>query len=167
MTDAAPANAPKAKLKAAAIEAPKFPTPTSTCRSSTSGLEVPPAFRELAEKGVSQAKEQYEKMKSAAEEATGVMEDTYASASKGAAVYGQKVIDNARTNSNAAFDLFGALLSAKSYAEVVELSTGDARKQFETLTEQAKELNAVAQQAGTETFEPIKDSFTSVLKKAA
>ncbi len=137
---------------------PKFDVPA---------FEVPPAFRELAEKGVSQAKEQYEKMKSAAEEATGVMEDTYATASKGAAEYGQKVIDNARTNSNAAFDLFGALLSAKSYAEVVELSTGYARKQFETLTEQAKELNAVAQKAGTETFEPIKDSFTSVLKKAA
>ncbi len=116
---------------------------------------------------MSQAKEQYEKMKSVAEEATGVMEDTYATASKGAAEYGQKVVDNARTNSNAAFDLFGALLSAKSYAEVVELSTGYARKQFETLTEQAKELNAVAQKAGTETFEPIKDSFTSVLKKAA
>ncbi len=168
MTDAAPANAPKAKLKAAAIEAPKFPTPSFDMpKFDVPAFEVPPAFRELAEKGVSQAKEQYEKMKSAAEEATGVMEDTYASASKGAAVYGQKVIDNARANSNAAFDLFGALLSAKSYAEVVELSTGYARKQFETLTEQAKELNAVAQKAGTETFEPIKDSFTSVLKKAA
>jgi phasin len=155
MTDAAPANAPKAKLKAAAVEATKFPTPSFDM----------PKFD--AEKGVSQAKEQYEKMKSVAEEATGVMEDTYASASKGAAEYGQKIIDNARTNSNAAFDLFGALLSAKSYAEVVELSTGFARKQFETLTEQAKELSAVAQKAGTETFEPIKDSFTSVLKKAA
>ena len=169
MADVAPVNAPKAKPKAA-IEAPKFPTATPSFdmpKFDIPSFEVPPAFREFAEKGVSQAKEQYEKMKSVAEEATGVMEDTYASASKGAAEYGQKVIDNARTNSNAAFDLFGALLSAKSYAEVVELSTGFARKQFETLTEQAKELNAVAQKAGTETFEPIKDSFASVVKKAA
>ena len=168
MIDAAHVNAPKAKPKAAAIETPKFPTPSFDMpKFDVPAFEVPPAFREIAEKGVSQAKEQYEKMKSAAEEATGVMEDTYASASKGATEYGQNMIDNARTNSNAAFDLFGALLSAKSYAEVVELSTGYARKQFETLTEQAKELNAVAQKAGTETFEPIKDSFTSVLKKAA
>ena len=169
MADVAPVNAPKAKPKAA-IEAPKFPTQTPSFdmpKFDIPSFEVPPAFREFAEKGVSQAKEQYEKMKSVAEEATGVMEDTYASASKGAAVYGQKVIDNARANSNAAFDLFGSLLSAKSYAEVVELSTGFARKQFETLTEQAKELGAVAQKAGTESFEPIKDSFTSVLKKAA
>ena len=169
MTETAQVNAPKAKLKAA-IETPKFQTATPSFdmpKFDIPSFEVPPAFREFAEKGVSQAKEQYEKMKSVAEEATGVMEDTYASASKGAAEYGQKVIDNARTNSNAAFDLFGALLSAKSYAEAVELSTGYARKQFETLTEQAKELSAVAQKAGTETFEPIKDSFTSVLKKAA
>ena len=169
MADVAPVNAPKAKPKAA-IETPKFSTPTPSFdmpKFDIPSFEVPPAFREFAEKGVSQAKEQYEKMKSVAEEATGVMEDTYASASKGAAEYGQKVIDNARANSNAAFDLFGALLSAKSYAEAVELSTGYARKQFETLTEQAKELSAVAQKAGTETFEPIKDSFTSVLKKAA
>jgi phasin len=168
MTDATPANAPKAKLKAAASEAQKFPTPSFDMpKFDVPSFEVPPAFRELAEKGVSQAKEQYEKMRSVAEEATGVMEDTYAKASKGAAEYSQKMIDNARANSNAAFDLFGALLSAKSYAEVVELSTGFARKQFETLTEQAKELTAVAQKAGTETFEPIKDSVTSVLKKAA
>jgi phasin len=168
MTDAAPANTPKAKQKAAAGEASKFPTPSFDMpKFDVPSFEVPPAFRELAEKGVSQAKEQYEKMKSVAEEATGVMEDTYANASKGAAEYGQKLIDNARANSNAAFDLFGSLLSAKSYAEVVELSTGFARKQFETLTEQTKELSAVAQKAGTETFEPIKDSFTSVLKKAA
>ena len=168
MTDAAPMNTPKAKPKAAASEAPKFATPSFDMpKFDVPSFEVPPAFRELAEKGVSQAKEQYEKMKSAAEEATGVMEDSYANASKGAAEYGQKLIANARANSNSAFDLFGALLSAKSYAEVVELSTGYARKQFETLTEQAKDLTAVAQKAGTETFEPIKDSFTSVLKKAA
>ena len=169
MADIAPVNTPKAKPKAA-VEAPKFPTSTPSFdmpKFDVPSFEVPPAFREFAEKGVSQAKEQYEKMKSVAEEATGVLEDTYASASKGAAEYGQKVIDNARANSNAAFDLFGALLTAKSYAEVVELSTGYARKQFETLTEQAKELSAVAQKTGTETFEPIKDSFTSVLQKAA
>jgi hypothetical protein len=58
-------------------------------------------------------------------------------------------------------------MSAKSYAEVVELSTGYARQQFETLAAQAKELNAVAQKAGTETFEPIKEGFSAAVKKAA
>jgi len=39
-------------------------------------MEVPAAFREFAEKSVSQAKDTYERMKSAAEEATDVLEGT-------------------------------------------------------------------------------------------
>ena len=44
---------------------------------------MPTAFREIAEKGISMAKENYEKMKGAAEEATDVLEETYGTASKG------------------------------------------------------------------------------------
>src|SRR5690242_17859063 len=54
------------------------------------GVEAPAAFRDMAEKSLSQAKDNYEKMRSAAEEATGVLENTYATASKGAADYALK-----------------------------------------------------------------------------
>ena len=37
-------------------------------------FEMPSAFREMAEKGISMAKENYDKMKSTAEEATDVLE---------------------------------------------------------------------------------------------
>src|SRR6185503_19600494 len=117
-------NAPKAKAKNPSVETPKFETPKFAMpKFDIPNVEVPPAFREFAEKGLTQAKENYEKMKSAAEEATSVLEETYANASKGAADYGLKVVENARINSNAAFDLYGALLGAKTFAEVVELST--------------------------------------------
>ena len=49
-------------------------------------MEISAAFREFAEKGVSQAKEHDEKMKTAAEEANGLLEDTYTTVSKGATV---------------------------------------------------------------------------------
>ncbi|HVV79426.1 MAG TPA: phasin [Pseudolabrys sp.] len=140
------------------FEAPKFDIPT---------FEVPAVFREFAEKGLAQAKENYEKVKTLAEDTTDAIEDSYTNASKGASEYGLKLIANARANTNSAFDLLGSLMSAKSYAEVVELSTGYARQQFETLAAQAKELNAVAQKAGTETFEPIKEGFSAAVKKAA
>lgn len=170
MAEAAAAT-PKAKPKTPVPELPKIEAPKFTMfempKFEMPSMEVPPAFREFAEKGIAQAKENYEKMKSAAEEATGVMEDTYAKASKGAAEYGTKVIESARTNSNAAFDLMGSLLTAKTFAEVVELSTGYMRKQFDTLTEQAKELSETAQKCGTEAFEPIKGSVTAAMKKAA
>jgi phasin len=158
MTDTSTAS-PKNKAK----EAPKFETP----KFEIPTIEAPAVFREFAEKGLAQAKQNYEKMKTVAEDATDAIETSYSNASKGASEYGLAVIANARTNTNAAFDLLGALMGAKSYAEVVELSSGYVRQQFETLTAQAKELNAVAQKAGTETFQPIKDGFTSAAKKAA
>ena len=130
-------------------------------------IEVPAAFREFAEKGIAQAKENYEKVKSAAEQATDVLEDTYSTASKGCASYGLKLIETTRANSDAAFDLMCELMSAKSYSEVVELSSAYMRKQFDTMAAQAKELSEHAQKIATETAEPIKESISSTFNKAA
>ena len=74
-------------------------------------------FRELAEKSVSQAKETYEKLKSAAEEATDVLEETYATATKGASDYSLKMIEAARENTNAAFDFAAEIMTVKSLSE--------------------------------------------------
>jgi phasin len=145
------------------FDMPKFDMP----KFEMPKFEMPTAFREFAEKGVATAKENYAKMKTAAEEATDVMEETYSTASKGCSGYGAKVIDAARANSNAAFDLYGELLTAKSYAEVVELTTAYMRAQYETVTAQAKELAEEAQKVASETAEPIKESFTSAISKAA
>jgi len=148
---------------------------TSSQRSKTQmppfsafpGAEAPAAFRDIAEKSLSHAKDSYERMRSAAEEATGVLENTYATASKGAADYSLKVIELARENTNAAFDFAAELLGAKTFSEVVELSTAHARKQFETFTEQGKELAALAQKVATEAAEPIKEGVTKAVKKAS
>jgi phasin len=159
-----PKSKPKAVASSAsAFEMPKFEMP----KFEIPKMEVPAAFREIAEKGVAQAKENYDKMKSAAEEATQTLESTYATASKGCSDYGLKVIETARANSNAAFDTFGEMLAAKSFAEVVELYTGYMREQFDTMTAQAKELTDHAQKVATETAEPIKESITSAFSKAA
>jgi phasin len=161
---------PKSKAKpapvaspATAFEFPKFEIPNFEMPK----MEVPAAFREFAEKGASQAKETYEKMKAAAEEATDVLEDTYATAAKGAADYGQKLIEATRVNTNAAFDFYTELMSVKSYSDVIELSTAHARKQFEAVTAQTKDLAALAQKMATETAEPIKDSVTKAFSKVA
>ena len=159
---------PKSKPKAVASSAPAFEMPKFEMpKFEMPKMEVPAAFREFAEKGVTQAKENYEKMKSAAEEATEMLEETYSRASKGCAGYGLKLIETARANSNATYDLFGELLTAKSYAEVVELTTAFMRAQFDTVSAQAKELADHAQKVATETVEPIKEGFSSALSKAA
>ena len=130
--------APKVKSTkppAVAFEMPKFEMP----KFDIPNVEMPAAFREFAERGVAQAKDTYEKMKAAAEEATDVLETTYSTATKGASDYGLKVIEAARVNSNAAFDFAGELMAAKTLSEMVELSSTHARKQFEALTQQSKE----------------------------
>ena len=165
MTEATTA---KGKAKAAApapiipmFEMPKFEIP----KFDLPKVEVPAAFREIAEKSVSQAKETYEKMKSAAEEATDMLEDTYATATKGASDYGLKMIEVARENTNAAFDFSTQLMTVKSLSEMVELSTAHSRKQFEAWTAQSKELVAIAQKAATDSIEPVKESFGKAFKK--
>ena len=85
------------KFEMPKFEMPKFEMPKFEIPS----MEVPPAFREAAEKGIAQAKDNYEKIKSATEQATDVLEETYATASKGYSGYGLKVIETARANSNA------------------------------------------------------------------
>jgi phasin len=154
----------KAKPKATTVyEMPQFEMP----KFEMPKMEVPAAFRELAEKSLGQAKESYEKMKSMAEDATDVFEETYNTACKGYTGYGLKMIETARANSDAAFDLMTDLMGAKSYSEVVEMTSGYMRKQFDTLTAQAKELSEQAQKVATDTAEPIKASFNNALKKAA
>src|SRR5438093_13067395 len=155
MTEAIETTPSKSKSKAAspaAFDMPKFEFPNFEMPK----MEIPAAFREIAEKSVSQAKETYEKMKTAAEEATDVLEDTYATATKGVSDYGLKVIEAARENTNAAFDFATRLMTVKSISEVVELSTAHSRKQYDAVSTQTKELAAIAQKVATETAEPIK-----------
>jgi phasin len=168
-TTASATQTPKSKSKAIAsvstpaFEMPKFEMP----KFEMPKIEIPTVFRELAEKGVAQAKENYEKAKSVAEKATDVLEDTYSTASKGCASYGLKVIETTRANSDATFDLLSELMTAKSYSEMVELYSAYLRKQFDALVTQAKELSEHAQKVATETAEPIKESLNAAFNKAA
>jgi len=159
------ATAPKVKTTrpaTGAFEMPKFEMP----KFDIPKVEMPAAFREFAERGVAQAKDTYEKMKAAAEEATDVLETTYSTATKGASDYGLKVIEAARANTNATLDFAGELITAKSLSEVVELTSAHARKQFEALTQQGKELGALAQKVATETAEPIKSGMSKAFGQA-
>jgi phasin len=160
-----------AKLKskpAGVVDLPKFEIPRFEIpKFEMPKMEVPAAFREFAEKSVTQCKDSWEKMKAATEEATDVIEGSYATATKGCADYGLKVIEAARANTNANFDYASKLLGVKSLSEVVELSTAHLRSQFEALTAQTKELTALAQKVTAETTEPLKESVTSAFKKVA
>lgn len=155
---------PEAEMTPApgAFEAPKFEIPNFEMPN----IDMPAAFREFAEKGTAQAKEAYEKMKAAAEESTAVLEQTYATSAKGVTAYNLKLIECARANTNAAFDFAGAFISAKSLSEAIELSSAHARKQFDAMAEQGRELTALAQKTAADVAEPIKAGVGNAFSKA-
>ena len=72
-----------------------------------------------------------------------------------------------RGNSNSAFDFARQLLGVKSPSEFLEFSAAHARKQFETFTEQAQHLMALAQKVTTDAVRPLQAGLTSAFSKAA
>lgn len=127
-------------------------------------FQVPEQVRAFAEKGVSQARDGYQKFKEAAESNNGVFEAAYTSATKGANDLTAKLIDIAKTNTESAFDFAQSLIGVKSLPEAFELVNTHARKQFEVLTAQSKDLAEFGQKVAADTVEPIKAGAAKAFK---
>jgi phasin len=93
--------------------------------------------------------------------------NSYSTAVKGLQDYNNKAIEFAHANTNAAFDFVQKLSGVKSPSAFLELSTKHARKQLETLTEQTKQLAALAQKATLATAEPLKTGVAEAFNHAA
>ncbi|MBN8919342.1 MAG: phasin [Rhizobiales bacterium] len=130
-------------------------------------FEVPAGYRELAEKNIAQAKQNYERVKAVAEETSELVETTCANAIRGVAEYNLKLVEAARANINAHFDFARDLLTVKSPSEAVELSSTHARKQFDAISAQGKELASLAQKVSTDAAEPMKTGFNRALRVVA
>jgi phasin len=161
MNEAAATKAKTGNPAAASAEQPKYEMP------KYGSMEMPAAFRDMADRGVAHAKDAYAKAKAATDDATNLFQQTYTAAAKSATDYNLKVIEIARLNANAAFDYAHELLGVKSPSQFVELSSAHARKQFEAMMAQSKELAALAQKVTTETAEPLKTGVTKAFNKVA
>jgi phasin len=135
--------------------------------SSVIPFQLPEQVRAFAEKGVSQARESYGKLKDAAESHNGTIEAVFSTAHKGASDYSAKLLDIVKANTSAGFDFAQTLAGAKTLPEAFELWTAHAKKQVETLTAQTKELAELTQKVATETVEPIKANASKLFKPAA
>jgi len=141
--------------------------PTDPFSASIIPFEVPEQMRAFAEKGVSQARDSYAKFKDAAETHNGTIEAVFTSANKGASEYSAKLVEFLKSNTTASLDFAQHLFGVKTPSEAMELWTSHARKQFETLTAQAKQLAEIGQKVATETAEPIKAGASKFFKPAA
>jgi hypothetical protein len=97
-------------------------------------------FHEIADKGIAQVKVNFDKAKAATNEGADLFKNSYATAAKGATDYNLKFF---------------------------ELSTTHARKHFETMTAQTKELAALAQKMTTDITEPLKTGVARAFNNSA
>jgi phasin len=127
---------------------------------ATTGSPRRDATQAFPGNGSAQAKEAFEKMSAATGEAAALFKNSYSTAVKGAQDYNSKVLEFAQTNTEAAFGFAQKLSDVKSPSDFIELSTEHSRKQFETLTEQTKELATLAQKVTLATAEPLRTGVT-------
>jgi phasin len=114
-----------------------------------------PAFRDMAEKSATQMRDTYARMKTAAEEATDLVETSVEAARDGALALGVKALDVVKANSDASFALARELFAAKTWSDVIELQSTFARKRFEASAAQFKELQALTEKVVTEATKPV------------
>ena len=122
------------------------------------------SFREFAEKGATQTKEAYAKMKEAAEDATKTVEATLESAQAGSVELGLKAIEALRTNAENSLSHMEALLGVKSVSELFELQTAFLRKQAEVAVEQAKTLQETSKKVAEKVSAPGKSAAEKAMK---
>ncbi len=116
------------------------------------------SFRDFAEKGATQSKEAFAKLKTATEEAGKTVEATVQNAQAGSIEIGLKAIDVLRTNAESSLAHMEALLRVKSVAELFELQTAFIRKQAEVTVEQAKSIQETTKKVAEKLAKPAKDA---------
>ena len=120
---------------------------------------VPEGVRALVEKTVAQTRDAYDRSLDAFDASLTTFERSFDAAGQGAAAFNRKIVDIARRNVDANFDLATSLAGAKNLADMVELQSAFWRKQFGVLTAQAEEVRALSTKVTADTAEPIKSQM--------
>jgi phasin len=140
---------------------------TDPFSASVIPFEVPEQVRPFAEKGVSQARDNYTRFKDVAETHNSTIEAVFSNATKGYSEYSAKLMEIVKANTSASLDFAQELVAVKTPSEALELWTGHAKKQFEAYSAWGKELTELSQRVATETVEPIKNNASKLFKPAA
>jgi phasin len=120
---------------------------------------VPEGVRALAEHAVAQTRQAYDRSWDAFDASLTTFERTFDAAGQGAVAFNRKIVDLARRNVDASFDLATSLAGAKDLADMVELQTAFWRKQFGLLTTQTEEVRALSTKVAAAAAGPIKSQM--------
>jgi phasin len=132
----------------------------SVVEVSSSLTDLQEYVRKSAEESLEKTRAAYDRFRTSAEQATASLETSYAAASEGLNALQAKTLEAFRLNANAQFELVKALVSASSLTEAFQLHNEHARKQFETLSTQVKDISSLAQKVASQSAEPLKTTLT-------
>jgi phasin len=119
--------------------------------------------KEFVDKSAKMVRQNVEKGIAAAEESAKAIEQGYSAAAESLRDFNVKLIEMAQANTAAAMEFARQISAAKGPSEAIELWSLLARKQFETLTAQSKELTALGQKIAAVSAEPITRSFSRAI----
>jgi hypothetical protein len=119
-------------------------------------------FSDFVEHGLARAKETHERLLAAVE----TFEEVFTNAARGSTDCQARMVEMARANANAAYDLANELMAAESLAQLIECSANGTRRHIDTAAAQLKELSGLARKVAADTTEPI-SNMSRVFNHAA
>jgi phasin len=99
-----------------------------------------------------------------AAEAGGALEGSFGIASKSLQAFSAKALEAYQANTAASVEYVQALAGVRSVSDAIALQSEHMRKQYESLSSQAKELTVLAQQVAADAASPLKDQFGKAFK---
>jgi hypothetical protein len=119
--------------------------------------------RRFAEKSPTTARDTMHKSAAAAEEMTQAARQGYFAAVDAVRDFNMKLIEMGQANSMATLRFVQEVGTAKGPTEAAAVWSSHACEHFQTLTEQSRELTALAQRVLTSAAQPLTNSFAQTL----
>ena len=120
--------------------------------------------KKIADKAASAARDSWNKGQAATEQTAQAGQEAFLASADGVRDFNRKVIEMAKTNTIALFDLALEVAGTKEPSRIMELWSQHTQKQFEILREQSQELTSMGQKVATASAEPLSRVIDKSLK---
>jgi hypothetical protein len=120
--------------------------------------------KNFADKAPRAARETFERASAATQQSARGAEQSFSEVAEGICDFNVRLMEMAQLNTVTALDFVREMSTAMGPAEAASLWSSHTQRQFETLTEQSKELTALAQRIATSSAEPMTRGFGNALK---
>jgi hypothetical protein len=116
---------------------------------------IPENVQAFAEDSVAKSREAYTKMNAATQDSVKAMQEIMLAAQAGAKTFGEKMLQTASVNAEAAFDAAEAMAKAKTVPEMARLQATFIQQQLAAASAQTKELFELSNKIGRQTLESM------------